>query len=301
MSALMIFADRISFWRAFAFTLMCLSACGDKAAIDPNPRIVFPDAEPLAHRHRNHSMTESPDGQYRVYAAQRGDYTDLMLMRRLENDQWSEPELLNLPRLESNTTPRFFPDGTLYYSSDARHPDRPGRKDLNIWKVKLTDGVPSEPEVLPDEINTGSSEDGFAPLGPNKAVFASTTLGGVGGFDLYIAEWSDGEWHVTPFPHNTLMADNQPLTARDGKILIWYAHLPTDQVYGVVDLFVSRYDEKAGWSLPENLGPIVNTAGIDYGAGISGDEERLFFSTDGILYDVNLDYVLSNSGFAPSQ
>ena len=257
---------------------------------------VFPDAAPLAHRQRNHSMTETPDGRLRVFAAQRGDATDLMLMKRIDGGKWSEPTKLNLPRRETNTSPRFFPDGVLYYSSDAPHPERPGRKDLNIWRVEFKGDDLGVPEVLPDTINSGSHEDGFAPIDAQRAVFSSTTLGGAGGYDLYIAEKVKGAWQVSPFPHNTAMADSHPVAAQGGSVLIWYAHLPSDAAYGAVDLFMSRFDS-GHWSAPQNLGPGVNTAGIDYGAGVSGDGKTLFFSRDGVLLETDLAAAINDAGY----
>ena len=276
---------------------LLLYGCGKQEAFDrQDVQAVFPDAAPLDHRHRNHSMTETPDGRLRVFAAQRGDATDLMLMTRMEGGKWSVPVVLDLPRRESNTSPRFFPDGTLYYSSDAPHPERPGRKDLNIWRVAFQGDAPGVPEVLPNAINSGSHEDGFAPIDNQRAVFSSTTLGGVGGYDLYIAEKVKGEWRVSPFPHNTAMADSHPVVAQDGSVLIWYAHLPSDGVYGAVDLFMSRY-EAGQWSDPENLGPLINTAGVDYGAGVSGDGQKLFFSRDGVLLETNLATAIKRAGY----
>ena len=292
------------FWRGF-FSL-CMSAsllygCGkEDGSAKLDVQAVFPEAAPLGHRHRNHSMTETPDGLYRVFAAQRGDLTDLMLMKKDAEGRWGMPVILDLPRRETNTSPRFSHDGVLYYSSDAPHPARPGRKDLNIWRVALSGDDVGVPEVLPDTINSGSHEDGFAPIDSNRAVFSSTTLGGSGGYDLYIADNITGEWRVSPFPHNTAMADSHPVMTRDGGVLIWYAHMPMDAVYGSVDLFMSRFDE-GEWSAPQNLGPHINTAGIDYGPGVSGDGYKLFFSRDGVLLEANLAVAIDHAGYvAPS-
>jgi hypothetical protein len=274
----------------------CRTIFADRLPVQVDP--VFPEAEPLAHRHRNHSMTEAPDGRLRVFAAQQGDITELKLMTCLADGSWSEPTVLDLPRRETNTSPRFFPDGTLYYSSDAPHPNRPGRKDLNIWRVNYTDDEFGQPEVMPDSLNTGSHEDGFTPLGGrgDRAVFSSTTLGGVGGYDLYVGEKSGDDWRVVPFPYNTAMADSHPVVTPDGEHLFWYAHLPSEDVYGAVDLFVSRLDSD-GWSAPVNLGPVINTAGIEYGAGVSADGDTFFFSRDGVLFQAPIKPVIAEAGY----
>lgn len=284
-------------WPYMVLACMMLVGCNapvesDRLHVSP----VFDDGSPLAHRHRMHSLTESPDGQMRIYAAQKGDVTDLMIMRRTDRGEWGAPALLDLPRFETNTSPRFFPDSTLYYSSDAPHPKRAGRKDLNIWRVSYAAGRFGTPEVLPDEINTGSHEDGFAYLGEDRAVFSSTTIGGVGGYDLYIAKYKNEKWTVSPFPHNTQMADSHPVATQDGMTLIWYAHMPLQAVYGSVDLFFSEWKD-GHWEEPSNLGPIINTQGIEYGAGISADGATLFFSRDGILLETNLQAALRDAGY----
>lgn len=279
-----------------AVLLTALAACDNPTRPDmPTPTVMFPDAAPLEHRHKMHSMAEAPGGQVRVYAAQSGDETDLMIMRRTKTG-WSAPALLPLPKRETNSSPRFFPDGTLYYASDAPHPARPGRKDMNIWRVAFEHDVIGEPEVLSDAVNSGSHEDGFAPLGDGRAVFASTTLGGVGGYDLYLAVADGDDWAVTPFPHNTMMADAQPATTPDGRTIFWYAHMPADNVYGGVDLFMSQRTQ-SGWGTPVNLGPVINSAGIDYGPGVSANGETLFFSRDGILMEVGLASAVANARF----
>ena len=50
------------------------------------------------------------------------------------------------------------------------------------------------------------------------------------------------------------------------------------------------------WQAPQNLGEPVNTSGIDFGAGLSGDGSILFFSRDGELMMISLDAALAGVG-----
>ncbi len=286
-----------------AFAIACvLAGCGEP--LPQEPRLIFPDAEPLRHRHRNHTMTESPDGKIRVYAGQKGDETDLMMMRKKPDGSWSAPELIELPRRLSATSPRFSPhDGRLYYASNAPHPDRPHLRDLNIWVTEWDPETETwaEPEVLPDSINTGGHEEGPAFDAQGRMIFSSTRLvdTAVGGFDLYEATPTEGEngerdFEVKPLNINTMMADSQVVVTADGERIFYYAHLPVENVYGVVDLMTSTRNGD-GWSEPVNLGPLINTPEIDYGPGLSGDGSLLFFSRQGVMYEVALSAALESA------
>ena len=287
-------------WLGACLGVMGLVACGpaDKPIL-LEPQLLFPHAEPLAHRHRNHSFMQSPDGAFYVYARQQGDDTQIVMVRPVEDGGWTEPVLLDLPRRETASTPRFSEDGWLYFTSDAQHPARVGRDDLNIWRVRYDGKTLGEAEVLPDEINTGADEESYAPLGAGKGVFASARMGGAGGYDLYFAEEGDAGWQITPYAHNTMMADATVAATPDGDTLFYYAHLPTERVYGGVDLFVTRR-EADDWSAPENLGPLINTNGIEYGPGLSADGETLYFSRDGVLMSAPLKPSVESAGFRAS-
>lgn len=296
----MIFPSGQARWAlVFVGAAFCLFSCGPaETPAASELQLVFPDAAPLAHRHRNHSFVQSADGTFYLYARQQGDDTHIVMVRPAQGGGWTEPVALDLPRREIASTPRLSADGWLYFTSDAQHPNRVGRNDLNIWRVTYDGETLGVPEVLPDEINTGADEESYAPLGAGRGVFASARMGGAGGYDLYFAEDTETGWQVTPYPHNSMMADATVAATPDGNTLFYYAHLPTEEVYGGVDLFMTQRQE-GGWSAPTNLGPLINTQGIEYGPGVSGDGETLYFSRDGVLMSAPLKPSVAAAGFRP--
>ncbi len=279
------------------------AACGQAADAPPRePQLVFPDAPPLKHRHRDYDMVESPDGQIRVYSQQKGDIVDLAEMRRLPEGGWSEPKVIEFPRRELNMSATFHPtDGRLCYVSDVRHPDHPPQKDdLNIWCAAQDGDGWGEPQLMPAPINTGGNEESptFAPDG--SLMFSTNRPGGEGGYDIYHARQdADGAWTLEPFPYNTLLADLHGALSPDGTMLAWFAHWPREQLYGKVDVFFSRLED-GEWSEPVNFGPMINTDEVEFGPGFSADGETFFFSRDGIMYEVALDAVLAQAGFRRS-
>ena len=83
---------------------------------------------------------------------------------------------------------------------------------------------------------------------------------------------------VVPFEHNSIgHTVAHPWVSEDGKLLYFSSDKPGGM--GGADLYVSQLT--AGkWSVPQNLGPPVNTAGDEFYPFLSGDS-LLFFASNG--------------------
>jgi outer membrane protein OmpA-like peptidoglycan-associated protein/tetratricopeptide (TPR) repeat protein len=133
--------------------------------------------------------TVSANGQEIIFASDRaGGFggSDLYIIRRDENGEWSNPENLgeNINTKDNEKSPFLHIDNeTLFFSSD-QFPSVGGydifysRKDsLNRWRMPTNIGFP---------INTVSDELGlFVSTDGDKAYFASNQLEGIGGWDLF--------------------------------------------------------------------------------------------------------------------
>lgn len=275
------------------FVFSCLAGCAQRDGTQAEPTVVISKDDTYGPRDRDYGLTESPDGRIRVFSAQRGDFTDLMIMRK-GADGWTEPALLGAPRREHAMTPHFSRvDGRLYFATDAPHPNRDTGADHNIWSARIMDdNTLSDLQVMSDDINTGAHEESPAFAEDGTFFFSSDHPRHGGGYDIYSAQKrSDGGWDIEHLPINTRMADTNIAVTPDGTRLFYYAHLP--DVIGIVDIFTTVRTGET-WSTPVNLGPYINTPGIDYGAGLSADGERFFFSRDGELMEASTSRVLEN-------
>ena len=273
---------------------LAMVGCGqaNQSSAPASPQVILQNPDTFSPRDRNFGLTESVDGSIRAFVAQRGDATDIMIMRRTDSG-WTDPAPLDFPRRETNMSAHFSPfDGRFYFASDAAHPERPGRNDLNIWSgILQDDNTLLDAKPMPNEINTGASEDSIAFTADGDMFFTSSHRRGAGGFDIYAAHMDEsGVWQFEGLPNNTRMADSQVVVTPDGQHMFNYAHMP--DVIGVVDIY-RRDRTEEGWSEPVNLGPLINTDQIDYGPGLSADGERFFFSRQGQLMEVALDVVLA--------
>jgi len=112
--------------------------------------------------------------------------------------------------------------------------------------------------------------------------FSSDRPGGKGGRDIWFSRLNDeGNWSspVNPgFPLNSSGNEESPFIHADGKTL--YFMSDGHPGMGDFDLFISRYEEGAGWQLPVNLGYPINTKGNEGSLSLSLDGKTAFFASD---------------------
>lgn len=96
---------------------------------------------------------------------------------------------------------------------------------------------------------------------------------------LYFAIKKKKRWKIVkPYEHNNNgYSLSDPYISEDGKRLYFSSNLP--EGYGGRDIYLSNYVDGA-WSVPENLGPVVNTA-ADEIFPYSGSDQTLYFSSNG--------------------
>src|SRR6059036_3507929 len=91
------------------------------------------------------------------------------------------------------------------------------------------------------------------------------------------SEWSEPV-DLGP-PINTPSADQSPALSPDG-LSLYFASDRTGGLGGV-DLWVSRRaSDRSPWGTPANLGPGINSSGIESGPNLSRDRHLLFFQSN---------------------
>jgi outer membrane protein OmpA-like peptidoglycan-associated protein len=102
--------------------------------------------------------------------------------------------------------------------------------------------------------------------------------------DIYFSENDGGYWSdirkISLNVNHPVYWDSQPTIAADGVTLYFASDRPRG--FGGIDLYVTRKDLKTGlWSIPQNLGPKINTPGDEKTPFIHSDSETLYFSSTG--------------------
>ena len=118
----------------------------------------------------------------RCFSLDKDDKYCKLMSSSLENDQWTEPQMLNFTKPMINYGHPSFgkDDNTLYFSSND--PDGWGGYDIYLT-TKTAEGW-SEPKLLSRAINT-EMDDKFPYADGDTLYFASNGHTGMGGLDIY--------------------------------------------------------------------------------------------------------------------
>lgn len=194
------------------------------------------------------------------------DYNGSNIWRaRSSMDGWAPPELVKeLCSNADEALSSFSSDGKTAWLSGKYDS---GRRDFDILYSTRQDSLWQRPTMVRE---LSSSYDDIDPwLHDDRVmIFSSSRPGGYGGFDLWYSEFIDGSWQVPlnmGAAVNTAGDEDAPFLDWDGKTLYFcsdgYPGL------GASDLFkaVKLQSGWQGWSLPENLGPVINSPARERG------------------------------------
>ncbi|HEY8954497.1 OmpA family protein [Chitinophaga sp.] len=146
-------------------------------------------------------------------------------------------------------------------------------RDNNHWSAAQNMGEP-----VNSSFNEGAqniSQDG------TMLVFTGCEFPeGKGSCDLYYSEKTASGW-TTPknmgSPINTRDWESQPCLSADKQALYFARETPD---HGA-DIFVTRRQSNGQWSVPERMGPNINTNGRETTPFIHADGQTLYFASDG--------------------
>lgn len=214
-------------------------------------------------------------------------------LSRFRSDLVSNPHPVRIenPGIPLNSPADELPnsillDGSLLlFTRKQTYNQKEGRPDSETFLVvNRTDGGYTNPSAFvpwqSDEFNMGAPV--LSPDG-NALWFAGCGWpGGFGSCDIYVSHFMEGKWTL---PHNAGSAINseawesQPAISADGQVLIFASNRPGG--FGGSDLYRSVKLPQGQWSRPENLGPLINTAGNEMAPFFHPDGSTLYFSSDG--------------------
>ncbi len=167
------------------------------------------------------SVGLSPDGQELFIYRKNLEDPGSIYSSRHDGDLWTTPvpagRNINSKYVEERAS--ITADGTEIYFSSNR-PE--GRGGMDIYKVKLiANDIWSKPINLGKVINSSSNES--APfIHPSGKIlyFSSTAHNSMGGYDIFMSKFEDGEW-TTPVnlghPINTVNDDMNFVLSADGQ------------------------------------------------------------------------------------
>jgi len=242
-----------------------------------------------------------------------GDPDIWMTTRATKADEWGEPVHLGA-RVNTEyreQAPCISANGLELYFASSR-----GYTDINfdIWKTtrETTEDDWGEPVKLGPNVN--SNEFDFATsLSPDglSLFLGSTRGGGSWNADLWLTtrETTNDPWGAPVNLGPTINSpahDGFPSVSADGRTLFFSGWGLAPYRSGGLgsDLWMTRRAATSdNWSMPVNLGPIVNSPANEVGPNISADGSTLYFTSnrpggygDWDLWQVSIDPVVDFNG-----
>lgn len=195
----------------------------------------------------------------------------------------------HLSRHQPTILPLLSPDGKRLYVDLKHHPKNTGgvRDPDEIWYAeRLPDGTWSELRNLGPPLNTPGSDVlcALSPDGKEALVFGIYRPDGTKQSGFSVSHWTDSGWSFpTPLRIRNFYNLSQHYYATwspDRRVLI--LSLQRLDSYGGLDLYVSFYDSLTGeWTEPANMGPVLNTSGMEGSPFLAPDGETLYFFSTG--------------------
>ncbi|MGZ3899182.1 MAG: OmpA family protein, partial [Bacteroidia bacterium] len=163
-------------------------------------------------------------------------------------------------------------------------------KEKEVFMVAQRDktGTFNSGEPMPYPFNATEDNQGGCSISiDNKHLYFAMQRqegGAQPNVDIYLSDNSDDYWgdihKLSANVNHPVYWDSQPSIASDGITLYFASDRPGG--YGGIDLYVTKKDLKTGlWSIPQNLGPKINTTGDEKTPFIHSDSETLYFSSTG--------------------
>lgn len=149
----------------------------------------------------------------------------------------------------------------------------------NIWRAERFSSGWGRPELMPN-LNTDKNEavGSFSMDGNTAYLFGNFERNKIDG-DIYISTFNGSRWSnpVNLTAVNSDQIDLHPMVFQDKWMFFTSSR---EGGFGGTDIWVSEFADGA-WSLPQNLGPMINTAQNEQTPFLDFDGITLVFASDG--------------------
>jgi hypothetical protein len=232
----------------------------------------------------------TPDGK-EVYFTRRNRSGGMILVSRLVDGVWSDPQIAPFSGKWNDLEPAMAPDGSFLVFASNR-PISPGEKVIdgnyngqivkagggNLWRVDRNRDEWGEPYRLPTTINQGNAT--FSPaVADDGSVYFMQPDPKTGYFHLYRSQ-HQGQTYLPAVPVGVGTDESEdvdPAVSPDERYLVYSSNQPADR--GPKRLKIV-FHNKNGWSVPQDLGDEANEKGSNIEARLSPDGKIVYFSTN---------------------
>ncbi len=207
------------------------------------------------------------------------------------NGQWSTPSRAYFQGGSDGWTCQFGPDSLCFYFISTRTAYQP-----DVWMCERSNTTAkwSFPSRIPTPVSPTNEREWAPSVTLDRTLYFTTPRsGGYGANDIWRSRYINGRYETVEKigpPVNTSAGEQSAFIAPDESYLIFTTSGRPD-TFGSSDLYISYRFEDDSWTIPVNLGPMINTEHEERCPYVSFDGEYLFFTrrsdTDADVYWVN--------------
>ena len=225
-------------------------------------------------------VTFMPDGKECYWSILLSRF-ETILTSRLENGNWTEPEVAAFSGKYYDGWPAIQPDGKrLFFHSARPHADSAAgiTAKYNIWYMDRTENGWSEPKIVGKPVN-GSENSTCPSLTKNGTIYISKRFKD-DTEKLCRSELVDGayrELEVLPAHVNPLQYNFHGAVSPDERILVRPLYGRKDSIGDGWNYYVSFRSQDGKWSDLINLGKEINSIMCAGASSFSPDGKYLFF------------------------
>jgi len=222
-------------------------------------------------------VTFNPNGKELYFSiTEKGWLNQKIFVSNYIEGKWQEPKIANFSENISCTEPFISPDGQKLFFISNRPPG--SGWDYDIWFLQKCDSGWCSPVRLDDNVNSKAGDWHPSVSNSGDLYFASLRKGGMGKADLYFSKFENDKYlkyENLGSIVNTEHYEWDPFISPDNKYLIFKSNRPGG--YGDFDMYISlNVDNK--WTMPKNLGSIINSPIEDDAGDVTPDGKYLIFS-----------------------
>lgn len=225
----------------------------------------------------------SPDGRIFMFSRVVDGNFKMFFSFRRNDGTWQEPRMAPLSKTfpgHREVDMAFSPDGKWLYFISDRPLKGYSLERYNIWRSRITRDGLHDPEPLGAHINGPGHELYPMLVGDGSLYFSAVRDDSIGARDSYRAQYADGAFEppVNLGPNiNSEVDEGDIFVSPDESYIIHVSSGRTDGLGGG-DLYISFKAEDGTWGPGVNMGPGINTDGIDYCPMVTPDGKYFFFT-----------------------
>ena len=238
----------------------------------------------IAHEHSSPAF--SPDGKEVYYSVfYPGVPIEVIMFRRFERGEWSEPEVAPFSGRCRDGQPAFSNDGLKMYFCSTRPRENEAKANrMTLWCVEKKQDSWGKPYCLEANVNSGNMEMTLSVAENGNVYFSANDS--IKGWTLYKIGFKDG-MYTSPQCCGKLVGEDYaewcPYIAPDERYMLFSAYAMKGEENN--DIYIAFKDKHGNWSKAINIGLTVNTAYQEQFPRVSNDGKYLFFTSNRLKID----------------